>query len=153
MQTLVFEKLTSYKKLISKYDDFKNLILQYKGNLDPEKCQIDFKIHKMAKNDVPCRLIWHYDGTNRPHQSPVVDHCLFLTGDALSNTLFFKHEPRWMDGTEQEIHQYAKESMKNHPVNPIDFGIWNHYTSHNLHTATKSKTTGTRILIRLKNII
>ena len=150
MKTKVFEKLKRYDYLSSKYEDFRYIIQRYSGNLNLENCLIDFKIHEMKIGEIPCRPIWHYDGTNYPSLNAPADYCIYLQGDALSQTKFFSFEPLLFDGTEKEIHDYATNLEKISEIVYVDFNGWHHYTSHNLHAATKSTTTGTRILIRLK---
>lgn len=150
MKTHVFEKLKRFDYLASKYADFKSMISQYSGPLNPEYCLIDFKIHELKMDEIPCRPIWHYDGTNTPNIEPPVRYCLYLTGEAISQTKFFSVEPALYDGTEKEIHDYATGLEEARETRNLDFNVWNHYTSHNLHAATKSLTAGTRVLIRMK---
>ena len=152
MQTKVFEKLKTYRYLFSKYEDFRNVIKQYSGHLNPEYCLIDFKIHEMKIGEIPCRPIWHYDGTNNPSIDPKTDYCLYLSGTCQSQTKFFITEPPLLNATESEIHKYALSMEKDNPTYHIPYNRWNHYTSENLHAAVKAKTSGTRLLIRLKNI-
>ena len=154
MKTIIFEKLQPYSKLW-KYEDFRKHIIKYSGSLDPENCEIDLKIHLFEKvGEVPCRPIWHYDGTNSPSTDSLWKYSLFLTGDCISRTLFFKNEPDWFDGSEKDIHKYASGLQKQgEPTRSLDYEKFTDYTNKNLHTGVNSENTGTRILIRLKEII
>lgn len=152
MKTLVFEKLKSFQYLYNSYQVFRKEITKYSGTLDPENCEIDLKIHLFESvGEVPCRPIWHYDGTNEPTKVPVWKYSLYLTGDGISQTRFFVSEPVPFDGTEKEIHQYARTlEIQNELTRSLDYDMFHEYDNKTLHTAVRSTNCGERVLIRLK---
>ena len=152
MTVKVFEKGRSVKYL-QQYDLFRQYLSTYQSILDPEKCSIDFKIHELEVSEVPSRPIWHYDGTNSAESDPVARYALALFGDAFSATRFFLDEPSLFSGTEREIHLIAKKlEDEGREVKYLPFDSWTAYTSRNLHAASPSKTKGTRVLIRLREV-
>lgn len=155
METVVFNKGKSYRYLYARFEDFRHIALKYVGNLDIEKCEYDYKIHKLNVGDHPSRLLWHYDGTNNPLTCPIVDYGLYLTGDAICPTEFFENEPEPLHGyqnTESDVHRYAVKIIETQwpKIYSIPYDIWNLYSNRNLHTATKCTQSGTRLLIRMK---
>ncbi len=155
MKTIIFEKYKPYSYL-KKYEIFSEIMKNYSGKLDPEKCSIDLKIHELNFGDCPARPVWHYDGPNDESVVFKYKYELYLQGEGYCPTKFFLLNPKILPfGTEKEVHLAAKKYEVANPdrIYYIPYDTWNFYYSHDLHSATKSIGKETRVLIRLQQEI